>query len=79
MTQAGAMTVTVMGQVSGKGMGGGEGRMETREAGGVSCRRGGLLRMIRETRHKTRQDDCVSMDGYNIVWISEAKQCRPDK
>lgn len=31
----------------------------------------GLLRMIRETRQKTRQDNYVSMDDYSIIWIFE--------
>lgn len=40
---------------------------------------GGLLREIRETRHKTGQDDCVGVDGCSIVWTAEVKQFRPDK
>lgn len=80
MTQAGAMTVTVMGQVPGKGMGAEVGvQGGNRRGRRVELWDGGLLRMIRETRHKIRRDDCISMDGYGIVWISEVKQFRPDK
>lgn len=71
MTQAEAMTVTVMGQVSGKRDGWGVGRIENGRRWQGEWWECGLLRMIRETRQKTIRDECVSMDGYIIVWIFE--------